>query len=334
LTELNYKRITNKLEVTDMTMENAVKTEELTGKDLLKLMDFTSENINNLIILADDMKKDKAKYYDGLKGQILGMIFEKHSTRTRVSFEAAMLQLGGNAMFLSSNDTQLGRGEPIEDTGKVLSGYLDGIMIRTHSHARIEALAEAASIPVINGLTDLYHPCQALADLLTVYEFKQSFKGNKMVYVGDGNNVAHSLMIASAMVGMDFTITAPNGYEPDAEVVAKAKEIAAQTGAKVELVENPQEAVKGADFIYTDVWTSMGQEEESAIRLKAFAPYQVNEELMSFANADCKFMHCLPAHREEEVSTGVMDGSASVVFQQAENRLHAQKAVLYSLMKK
>ncbi|MBM7649533.1 ornithine carbamoyltransferase [Bacillus ectoiniformans] len=311
-----------------------LKEQDLKGKDLLKLADFSIENINALVELAYDMKQNKEAYADSLKGQLLGMIFEKSSTRTRVSFEAAMIQLGGQGMFLSSNDTQLGRGETIEDTGKVLSGYLDGIMIRTHSHSRIEALAEAASIPVINGLTDLYHPCQALADLLTVYEIKGEFKGNKMVYVGDGNNVAHSLMIASVMVGMDFTLTAPKGYEPASEVVEIAKEIAKQTGAKVELTEDPKAAVKGADFIYTDVWTSMGQEEEAAERLKAFGPYQVNEDLMVLANPECKFMHCLPAHRGEEVSAGVMDGEASVVFQEAENRLHAQKAVLYSLMKK
>ncbi|MGM7636770.1 ornithine carbamoyltransferase [Bacillus sp. Hm123] len=311
-----------------------VKTGNMYGLDFLKLMDFSSEEVAALIELADDMKKNKEKYFDSLKGQILGMIFEKHSTRTRVSFEAAMLQLGGNAMFLSSNDLQVGRGETIEDTGKVLSGYLDGIMIRTHSHSRIEALAEAASIPVINGLTDLYHPCQALADLLTVYEFKGGFKGNKMVYVGDGNNVAHSLMIASVMVGMDFTLTAPKGYEADPQVVQFAQEISEQTGAKLAFIENPLEAVQGADFIYTDVWTSMGQEEEAKERLQVFAPYQVNDELMAAANPDCKFMHCLPAHREEEVSASVMDGEKSVVFQQAENRMHAQKAVLYSLMKK
>ncbi|MFK2826140.1 ornithine carbamoyltransferase [Bacillus sp. B190/17] len=310
------------------------KTQALKGKDLLKLVDYTPETIEALIHLADDMKKNREKYFDALKGQLLGMIFEKHSTRTRVSFEAAMIQLGGHAMFLSSNDMQIGRGETIEDTGKVLSGYLDGIMIRTHSHSRIEALAEAANIPVINGLTDLYHPCQALADLLTIYEIKGEFKGTKLVYVGDGNNVAHSLMIGAVMMGMDFTLSTPAGYEAATQIVEIAKEISSQTGAKLEFVENPQEAVQGADFIYTDVWTSMGQEEEAEARLKDFAPYQVNEQLLSFANPDCKFMHCLPAHRDEEVSAGVMDGDASVVFQQAENRMHAQKAVLYSAMKK
>lgn len=317
-----------------MLVADIKNSEVLKGKDLLKLADYTPELIEMLIYLADDMKKNKENYSESLKGQLLGMIFEKHSTRTRVSFEAAMIQLGGHAMFLSSNDMQIGRGETIEDTGKVLSGYLDGIMIRTHSHSRIEALAEAANIPVINGLTDLYHPCQALADLLTVYEIKGKFKGLKMVYVGDGNNVAHSLMIGAVMVGMDFTLATPAGYEAAPQIVEIAKGISEQTGAKLEFVENPQEAVKGADFIYTDVWTSMGQEEEAEARLKAFAPYQVNEQLMSFANPDCKFMHCLPAHRGEEVSAEVMDGEVSVVFQQAENRMHAQKAVLYSLMKK
>ncbi|HZG72169.1 MAG TPA: ornithine carbamoyltransferase [Chondromyces sp.] len=316
-----------------MAASEVLKVNSLKGKDLLKLADYSNDQVQQLVLLADDMKKNSKKYYGSLQGQILGMIFEKNSTRTRVSFDAAMIQLGGHAMFLSSNDLQLGRGETIEDTGKVLSGYLDGIMIRTHSHSRIEALADAASIPVINGLTDLYHPCQALADLLTVYELKGSLKGNKLVYVGDGNNVAHSLMIASAMVGIDFVLTAPKGYEPAQEVVEKAKELAKQTGASIELIEDPKQAVANADFIYTDVWTSMGQEEEAEARLSAFAPYQVNEELMSYAKPDCKFMHCLPAHRGEEVSAGVMDGEASVVFQQAENRLHAQKAVLYSVMK-
>lgn len=316
-----------------ITMEKAAKL-DLKGKDFLKLLDFSIEEVQALIVLADDMKKQKEKYFDALKGQILGMIFEKSSTRTRVSFEAAILQLGGNGMFLSSDQLQIGRGETIEDTGKVLSGYLDGIMIRTHGHDRIEKLAEAASIPVINGLTDLYHPCQALADLLTVYEHKGGFKGSKMVYVGDGNNVAHSLMIGAVMMGMDFALAAPKGYEADSSVIQKTKEIAAKTGAVVTFTEDPNEAVKGADFIYTDVWTSMGQEKESAIRLNAFAPYQVNKALLENANTDCKFMHCLPAHRGEEVSAGVMDGEASVVFQQAENRMHAQKAVLYSLMKK
>ncbi|MDQ0215593.1 ornithine carbamoyltransferase [Oikeobacillus pervagus] len=317
-----------------MTTAQNVKELTLKGKDLLTLLDYSIEDVKNLIYLAADMKKNPEKYQDSLKGQILGMIFEKNSTRTRVSFEAAMLQLGGHGIFLSSHDTQLGRGETIEDTGKVLSGYLDGIMIRTHGHSRIEAIAEAATVPVINGLTDLYHPCQALADLLTVYEVKGSFKGKKIVYVGDGNNVAHSLMIGAAMVGMDVAVSTPEGYEPNEEIVKKAQKIGEETGATVEVIGNPDEAVVGADVIYTDVWTSMGQEEEQEKRLQSFANYQVNESLMSKAKPDCTFMHCLPAHRGEEVSAEVMDGSASVVFQEAENRLHAQKAVLYCLMKK
>ncbi|KKB37108.1 ornithine carbamoyltransferase [Bacillus thermotolerans] len=316
-----------------LTIEKA-KEINIKGKDMLKLIDFSKDTIEALVLLADDMKKNKEKYASALQGQLLGMIFEKHSTRTRVSFEAAMIQLGGHAMFMSSNDLQLGRGETIEDTGKVLSGYLDGIMIRTHSHSRIEALAEAATIPVINGLTDLYHPCQALADLLTVYELKGKFKGVKMAYVGDGNNVAHSLMMGAVMTGMDFALTTPAGYEALPEMKEIAQKISAETGSTLTFTEDPEEAVKGADFIYTDVWTSMGQEEEAAKRLKDFEVYQVNEELMALAEADCKFMHCLPAHRGEEVTADVMDGEASVVFQQAENRMHAQKAVLYTLMKK
>lgn len=315
-----------------MAFVHTVKPQQLKGKDLLSLGDFTPEEISYFIELAADMKKNPSVYSDALKGKILGMIFEKNSTRTRVSFEAAMIQLGGHGMFLNSQNTQLGRGETIEDTGKVLSRYLDGIMIRTFSHDKIEALAEAADVPVINGLTDLFHPCQALADLLTIYEWKGGWKGVKLVYVGDGNNVAHSLMMGAALTGMECIVAAPKGFEPSSQVLKKAQTLAEKTGARISYLENPKEAVKEADFIYTDVWVSMGQEKEQEERKKTFVPYQVNKELFQLAKPDCKFMHCLPAHRGEEVSADIMDGPASIVFQEAENRLHVQKAVLYSLL--
>ncbi|MCC3355592.1 ornithine carbamoyltransferase [Bacillus sp. REN16] len=306
----------------------------LKGKDLLTLIDLTQEDIIGLLDSALDIKQ---KHKNGeetsyLKGKTLAMIFEKHSTRTRVSFEAGMLQLGGNAIYLNSNDMQLGRGESIADTAMVLSEYVDAIMIRTFEHEKIEELANFASIPVINGLTEDFHPCQALADLLTIYEHKKSFKGNKLVYVGDGNNVAHSLMIAAAKVGLDCTVVCPPKYAPKTFIVEKAKEIAKETNAVIEISHDPVEGLKGADFIYTDVWASMGQEQEQQERLEAFMPYQVNSELVSAANDDYLFMHCLPAHRGEEVSAEVIDGPHSVVFEQAGNRLHAQKAVLKAIM--
>ncbi|MEJ9212194.1 ornithine carbamoyltransferase [Bacillus smithii] len=315
-----------------MAIVHTVTAEQLKGKDLLTLADFTPDEISYFIELAIDMKKNPSAYSESLKGKILGMIFEKNSTRTRVSFEAAMIQLGGHGMFLDSQHTQIGRGETIEDTGKVLSRYLDGIMIRTFGHDKIEALAKAADIPVINGLTDLSHPCQALADLLTIYEWKGEWKGVKLVYVGDGNNVAHSLMIGAALTGMECVVATPKGFEPDPQVMKKAQALAEKTGACITYLENPKEAVKEADFIYTDVWVSMGQEKEQEERRKIFIPYQVNQGLFQYAKQDCKFMHCLPAHRGEEVSADIMDGPSSIVFQEAENRLHAQKAVLYSLL--
>ncbi|MBB5148266.1 MULTISPECIES: ornithine carbamoyltransferase [Ureibacillus] len=306
----------------------------LKGKDLLTLLDYTSEEVQELISLAIKMKKvtKNGRCPKLLDGKIIGMIFEKNSTRTRISFEVGMHQLGGKAIFLHARDMQLGRGEPISDTGLVLSGYLDGIMIRANSHKMVEELAEYSTIPVINGLTDLYHPCQALADIETIVENKGKLKGLKTAYVGDGNNVAHSLVVAAAHVGMDIVVATPKGYEPDEIIMKKAQAIAEKNGSTVVVTNDPIEAVKDADVIYTDVWTSMGQEEEAAQRLIDFKGYQINEELVAHAKPDFMFLHCLPAHREEEVATSVIDGPNSYVFEQAENRLHAQKAVLLSLL--
>jgi len=243
-----------------------------------------------------------------------------------------MQQLGGYGMFMNARDMQIGRGEPISDTGKVLSGYLDAIMIRANSHEMVKELADSASIPVINGLTDIFHPCQALADLETIAEVKGSFEGLKVAYVGDGNNVAHSLVIACAHVGMDVAVATPVGYECQTDIIEKAKVIATANGSKITITTNPVEAVQNADVIYADVWTSMGQEEETQKRLVDFKDYQINDELVSHAKPDYMFMHCLPAHREEEVTSSVIDGPNSYIYEQAENRLHAQKAVLVSLM--
>ncbi|AWE08289.1 ornithine carbamoyltransferase [Lysinibacillus sp. 2017] len=306
----------------------------LKGKDLLTLLDYTSEEVTQLIQLATQLKiiTKAGKCPRLLEGKTLGMIFEKSSTRTRVSFEVGMQQLGGYGMYMNARDMQIGRGEPISDTGKVLSGYLDGIMIRANSHAMVEELAENASIPVINGLTDIDHPCQALADLETIAENKGELKGLKIAYVGDGNNVAHALVVAAAHVGMHVTVATPKGYECDATIIEKAQMIAEENGSTVFVTNDPVEAVQNADAIYADVWTSMGQEDETAQRLKDFEGYQINDALVAHAKPDYLFLHCLPAHREEEVATSVIDGPNSYIFEQAENRLHAQKAVLVSLL--
>ncbi|MFP3324772.1 ornithine carbamoyltransferase [Planococcus sp. SIMBA_160] len=301
-------------------------------EDFLSLKDYRTEEILDLLNLAIELKKPENKYLPLLKGKVLGMIFEKSSTRTRVSFEAGMLQLGGHAMFLSSQDTQLGRGETIADTARVLSGYLDGLMIRTFHQSAVEELAEFSSIPVINGLTDDYHPCQVLADLMTLLEHFGELKGRKLAYIGDGNNMANSLMIGAAKVGLDIAIAAPEGYEPQAEMVELAQAIAQDTGSVVTVTNDPVAAVNNSDAIYTDVWASMGQEAEAIKRLNDFAGFQVNADLVQHAKADYIFMHCLPAHREEEVTTAILEGPHSVIFQEAENRLHAQKAVLVTLM--
>ncbi|MBM7702597.1 ornithine carbamoyltransferase [Metabacillus iocasae] len=316
------------------TLSYLKKNVNLKNKDLLSLMDYSTEEILSLIEDAMDLK---AKHQNGdiispLKGKTLGMIFEKSSTRTRVSFEAGMMQLGGNALYLNGKDLQLGRGETVADTAKVLSQFIDVIMIRTFEHEKVVELAKHADIPVINGLTDDFHPCQALADLLTIYEHKKTFQKLKVSYIGDGNNVAHSLMIACAKVGIDFTIACPKGYEPKEFVVKYATEVAKENHSTITVTESPIEAAKDADVLYADVWTSMGQEEESANRLKVFAPYQINEELVKYAKDDYLFLHCLPAHREEEVTAAIIDGPNSVVFQQAGNRMHVQKALLQAIL--
>ncbi|KXH87249.1 ornithine carbamoyltransferase [Sporosarcina sp. HYO08] len=306
----------------------------LKGRDLLSLLDYTSEEIAYLLHFAKDMKEDMeaGNMPPLLAGKTLGMIFEKHSTRTRISFEVGMIQLGGHAMFMNARDLQIGRGESVYDTGHVLSEYLDGVMIRANSHEMVKELATHTSVPVINGLTDIFHPCQALADLLTILEVKGSLLGKKIAYVGDGNNVAHSLIIAAAHMGMHAAIATPKGFEYDADLLEKAKAIAEANGGSVFATNDPVEAVVNADAVYTDVWTSMGQEAETEARLKAFQGFQINDALVAHAKDDYMFLHCLPAHREEEVATSVIDGPNSYVFQQAGNRLHAQKAVLAALL--
>ncbi|MFD1139420.1 ornithine carbamoyltransferase [Paenibacillus urinalis] len=306
----------------------------LKGRDFIEFTDYSKEEIEYLLQLAIEIKKKQksGEVYQPLKGKTIGLIFEKSSTRTRVSFEVGMFQLGGHALFLSKNDIQLGRGETISDTAQVLSRYLDGIMIRTFAHSNVTELAKYADIPVINGLSDDAHPCQVLADFQTVLEHKGQLKGLKMSYVGDGNNMAHSLMLGAAKLGVHVSVASPEGYEPNSAIVEKAKSIAQESGSQVVVTRSPEEAVKDADIIYTDVWASMGFEEEQQAREAAFADYQVNEELVKGAKKDYIFLHCLPAHRGEEVSEGVIDGPNSAIFDQAENRLHAQKALMAALM--
>ncbi|GGE76493.1 ornithine carbamoyltransferase [Priestia taiwanensis] len=307
-----------------------IKQKAVYAKDLLTLHELTSEQMYELFHMAMDMKQYGTK--NVLQGKILGMIFDKASTRTRVSFEAGMIQLGGSALYLNGSDLQLGRGEPIEDTAKVLSSYVDAIMIRTFSHEKVELLAKYASIPVINGLTDDHHPCQALADMMTIYEIMDTFNGVKLTYIGDGNNVCHSLLLAAAKVGLHVVCATPLGHEPSEQIVEEAKGIAVQTGAVIEITNDPIEAVHGAHFIYSDVWASMGQEKEQEARKEVFQGYQVNDALVAHAHPNYYFMHCLPAHREEEVTTSIIDGEHSIVFMQAENRLHIQKALLKALL--
>jgi len=307
---------------------------DLRGRDFLAVADYSPEELQYLIDLAIELKKKQkaGEVYQPLKGKTLGMIFEKSSTRTRVSFEVGMYQLGGQALFLSKNDLQIGRGEPIWDTAQVLSRYLDGIMIRTYEHRKVIDLARGATIPVINGLTDRTHPCQALADYQTILEHKGRLRGLKVAYIGDGNNMVHSLMMMAAKLGVDFASASPKGYEPDKDIVESTKEVASQNGAQLYVGNDPKEAIAGADIVYTDVWASMGFEEEQKEREIAFKDFQVNEELTKYANKDYLFMHCLPAHRGEEVSEGVIDGAHSIIFDQAENRLHAQKAIMVAIM--
>ena len=303
----------------------------LKGKDMLSIHDLSVDEVQEILALAKELKaKQKAGVpHEILKGKTLGMIFEKSSTRTRVSFETGMYQLGGQALFLSNRDLQLGRGEPIRDTARVLSRYLDGIMIRTFGHDRVEELAKWADIPVINALTDLLHPCQVLTDLLTIEEYKgKNLKGLKMAYVGDGNNMTNSFLYGCAKVGMTFVAASPEDYRPDETVFKNALEDAKETGAELSLVTDPKEAVKDADIVVTDTWASMGQEAEHEARKNIFAPYQVNKELLKGADKRVIVMHCLPAYRGEEITEEVLEANADVIFDEAENRLHTQKAIM------
>ncbi|MBE6720092.1 MAG: ornithine carbamoyltransferase [Ruminococcaceae bacterium] len=298
-------------------------------KHLLKLQDLSKGEILDILNLADQLKYESHNgiEHHHLSGKTLGMIFQKSSTRTRVSFETGMYQLGGQALFLSNRDLQIGRGEPVEDTARVLSRYLDGIMIRTFEQSEVEALAEYGSIPIINGLTDYCHPCQVLADLMTIREYKKSFDGLKLCFVGDGNNMANSLIAGCITMGIECAVACPKGYEPDAKLMQWAKE-----NGKLTVSDNIAECVKDADVLYTDVWASMGQEEEKAEREKIFKDFQINDAVMELAKPDAMVLHCLPAHREEEITAKVFEAHADEIFDEAENRLHAQKAVLVKLL--
>ncbi|WP_418329232.1 ornithine carbamoyltransferase [Ruminococcus sp.] len=299
-------------------------------KHLLKMLDLSKEEILDILNLADQLKYENKNGIEHhiLKGKTLGMIFQKSSTRTRVSFETGMYQLGGQALFLSNRDLQIGRGEPVQDTARVLSRYLDGIMIRTFEQKEVEDLAKYGSIPVINGLTDFCHPCQVLADLMTIREFKGRFEGLKMCYIGDGNNMANSLIVGGLKVGMEVSIACPKDYQPASEVLEFAKGY----GDKFSMTDVPLEAAKDADVLFTDVWTSMGEEAETEKRKIAFKGYQINDDIMAVAKADAMVQHCLPAHREEEITEKVFEAHANEIFEEAENRLHAQKAVMVKVM--
>ncbi len=298
-------------------------------KDFLTLLDLSSEDMRALLQRAAELKSGKDSSACPLKGKSIGLLFDKTSTRTRISFQTGIYQLGAQAIYINTKDMQLGRGETIEDTAKVLARYLHGIVIRTYAHDTIEKLAENAGIPVINGLTDLHHPCQALADTLTIVEKKGRLKDIRMAYVGDGNNVANSLIEAALLTGMDLVVACPRGYDPDRKIV----EMVLSKGGKVRIVSDPEQAVKDADVLYTDTWISMGQEREVERRKKIFKLYQINRKLLSLAKPDAIVMHCLPAHRGEEITDEVIDSPQSVVIDQAENRLHTQKALLEMLIK-
>lgn len=297
---------------------------------LLKMLDLSKEEIIDILNLADQLKYENKNGIEHhlLKGKTLGMIFQKSSTRTRVSFETGMYQLGGQALFLSNRDLQIGRGEPVQDTARVLSRYIDGIMIRTFEQKEVEDLAEYGSIPVINGLTDFCHPCQVLADLMTIREFKGRFDGLKMCYIGDGNNMANSLIVGGLKVGMEVAVACPDDYQPAREVL----DFAGQYGEKFSMTDSPLKAAENADVLFTDVWTSMGEEAETEKRKIAFKGYQINDEIMAAAKPDAMVQHCLPAHREEEITAKVFEAHADEIFEEAENRLHAQKAVMVKVM--
>lgn len=299
-------------------------------KHLLKMLDLTTQDITDILNLADQLKYEQKHHIEHhyLAGKTLGLIFEKSSTRTRVSFEAGMYQLGGLPIFLSSNDLQIGRGEPVQDTARVLSRYLDGIMIRTFAQAEVEELANCGSIPIINGLTDYSHPCQILADLMTIREYKGSLEGLKMCFIGDGNNMMNSLIVGCLKMGMKVSVACPDGYHPDDTVLKFAADYPVFS-----MTDSPKEAAKDADVVITDVWASMGQESEAQKRRIAFKGYQINDEIMALAHDDAMVMHCLPAHRGEEITAEVFEAHAAQIFDEAENRLHAQKAVLVKLLK-
>ena len=302
-------------------------------KDLISIVDFDKDDILDLLDLTKDVKANKSKYECSLKSKCIGLIFQKPSNRTRVSFEIGMVQLGGYAMYLGPHELEMGKRESVKDVASVLARYLDGLVARTYSHSDVAALARHADIPVINGLSDFSHPCQALADFFTVKEEIGRLKGVKIAFIGDGNNVCNSLLYICAKLGVSISVATPKGYEPDKEVYSRASEQGKMTGAKITLSNRPAEAVKGADIIYTDVWTSMGQEEEKAKRLRAFRGFQINGKLCSKADKDFMIMHCLPAHRGEEITDECMESRHSIVFDQAENRMHVEKAILLLLLK-
>ncbi len=306
----------------------------LKNKDLISIHDLSVGEVATILDVTKKLKKMQKEGipHEYLKGKTLAMIFSKASTRTRVSFETGFHQLGGHAIYLNDSTSQVGRGEPVKDTARVLSRFVDGIMIRTFSHASVIELAEYAAVPVINGLTDLLHPCQALTDLYTIMEHKAVLKGRKLVYVGDGNNMAHSLMYACAKVGMHMVCASPKGYQPKPEIVAEAVQDGLATGASITVEEDIFAAAKGADVLYTDVWTSMGEEAEREQRMADLKAYQINKELLAVARPDAMVLHCLPAHRGEEITEEVIEGAQSAVFDQAENRLHVQKAIMALLM--
>jgi ornithine carbamoyltransferase len=301
-------------------------------KDLISIVDLTTKEMEEIFVLTDELKKNKEKFSKVLAGKTLALIFQKPSNRTRVSFSVGTYQLGGNAIYLAPNEINLGVRESVEDVAKTLSRYVDGIVLRTFEHKNVLDLAKFATVPVINGLSDFSHPCQALADVYTVREKLKGIKGALLAYVGDGNNVCNSLLFACAKVGLNMNAGCPKGYEPESKVVEDALAIAAENGASISIYNSPFEAVKNADVIYTDVWTSMGQEEETEKRKKIFKDYQVNVDLMKLAKKDCLVMHCLPAHRGEEITDEAMDSPYSVVFDEAENRMHVQKAILIKLL--
>jgi len=303
-------------------------------KDLLAITDLTPAQVADLFTLVKDMKAHPEKYTESCKGKVLGMLFKKPSTRTRISFEVAIYQLGGTAIMFRPDELQLGKSESLADTARVMSRFIHAMMIRTFAHQEVEDFGKYATIPTINGLTDFLHPCQGLTDYFTMSEKFGDLKGLKVAYVGDGNNVAHSLMYGAAKVGAHITIVTPKGFEPKAEVVELAQRLAPQTGAKITLCNDPVEGVKGANVVYTDVWASMGQEAEAKERERIFAGFQINLELLKHAAPNWIFMHCLPAHRGSEVTDDVCDHPQSVIFDQAENRLHTQKGILYNLLRK